>query len=102
MPSKQFKQQLNTFWSLIDENMYGITLKKKQVSMLSFPAWQLILPPDLHFHTRTWDKSTTKRCASFCVLAKIGIDEKSIESLLRERDGVVGTAEGFSFTRQGT
>jgi hypothetical protein len=31
MPSKQFKQQLNTFWSLIDENMYGITLKKKQV-----------------------------------------------------------------------
>ena len=35
-------------------------------------------------------------------LAKIGIDEEGIESLLGERDGVVGAAEGFSFTRQGT
>ena len=36
MPSKQFKQQLNTFWSLIDENMYGITLRKKEVFSEAF------------------------------------------------------------------
>ena len=36
MPSKRYKQELNTFWSLIDENMYGITLKKKQVFSEAF------------------------------------------------------------------
>jgi hypothetical protein len=36
MPSKRFRQELNTFWSLIDENMYGITLRKKEVFSEAF------------------------------------------------------------------